>query len=334
MYEISSEIKEYLSFIRQEADFVDDSRPNDIVIRCPFCGDSRKNKNKGHLYVSRTIPVWYCHRCNLYGSLEYLLLYFGWTKPIQISHSKTFARKGKIKTFLESKPILPKFELGDQYVDQGKLQYLYGRHMLGEEQSWEDIGVVFSVTSFLEVNQIQGVDGIDESSIGFLSSDQGGMIVRFLDKDDKERYRRITFSPQRPCWKYVRTQFNNIRLVREDFCFSQYCLIAEGIPDALNVLNRGDILEGISDALAVDLLGTDILCVVAGKDLLFGLDICCLTTYNFLPKVIILKQQDFEIRKNVMQLLNSNCEHVDVLTNLHGEDFACETVKPIVSIQK
>lgn len=31
--------------------------------RCPFCGDTQKHKNKGHLYLNSTQGKWYCNCC-------------------------------------------------------------------------------------------------------------------------------------------------------------------------------------------------------------------------------------------------------------------------------
>ena len=45
-----------------------------IVIRCPYCGDSIKNPNHVHLYISLELPVFYCVRCSTGGTLYSLLL--------------------------------------------------------------------------------------------------------------------------------------------------------------------------------------------------------------------------------------------------------------------
>lgn len=43
------------------------------VIRCPYCGDSVKHLNKGHLYITKHIPVFYCVRCDTGGHILKLL---------------------------------------------------------------------------------------------------------------------------------------------------------------------------------------------------------------------------------------------------------------------
>lgn len=43
---------------------------NDYIGRCPFCGDSIKSKNHGHLYVSKRYPIYHCYRCEAKGFLK------------------------------------------------------------------------------------------------------------------------------------------------------------------------------------------------------------------------------------------------------------------------
>ncbi len=38
------------------------------IYRCPFCGDSRKRDDHGHLYVEIRKNVWHCHRCGERGN--------------------------------------------------------------------------------------------------------------------------------------------------------------------------------------------------------------------------------------------------------------------------
>jgi len=49
------------------------SKPEHYIIRCPYCGDSVKHFNKGHLYISKLQPVFYCVRCDTGGHISKLL---------------------------------------------------------------------------------------------------------------------------------------------------------------------------------------------------------------------------------------------------------------------
>jgi DNA-directed RNA polymerase subunit RPC12/RpoP len=45
---------------------------NDFVGRCPFCGDSVKNKNHAHFHVGKRYPVYHCFRCGAKGFIKSL----------------------------------------------------------------------------------------------------------------------------------------------------------------------------------------------------------------------------------------------------------------------
>lgn len=49
--------------------FVKDGPGDEKIFRCPLCGDSQKNLNKGHLYLNRSTGNWKCHRCGEEGGL-------------------------------------------------------------------------------------------------------------------------------------------------------------------------------------------------------------------------------------------------------------------------
>ncbi len=49
-------------------------RPNNIICRCPYCGDSSKHHNKGHLYIAKDKPVFHCVRCDSSGHISRLLI--------------------------------------------------------------------------------------------------------------------------------------------------------------------------------------------------------------------------------------------------------------------
>ncbi|MGB9825360.1 MAG: hypothetical protein ACPLRU_01695, partial [Desulfofundulus sp.] len=48
--------------------FVKKGPGNERIYRCPFCGDSAKHPNKGHLYINAGTGVFKCHRCGEEGN--------------------------------------------------------------------------------------------------------------------------------------------------------------------------------------------------------------------------------------------------------------------------
>ena len=49
------------------------NKTDHYIIRCPYCGDSYKHPNKGHLYIAKQMPVFYCVRCDTGGHIAKLL---------------------------------------------------------------------------------------------------------------------------------------------------------------------------------------------------------------------------------------------------------------------
>lgn len=49
--------------------FIKDGPGVEKIFRCPFCGDSIKNPNKGHFYLNAREGAWKCHRCGEQGNL-------------------------------------------------------------------------------------------------------------------------------------------------------------------------------------------------------------------------------------------------------------------------
>lgn len=42
---------------------------SDLILRCPFCGDSQHHLHKGHFYVNIETGVYHCYRCDISGKL-------------------------------------------------------------------------------------------------------------------------------------------------------------------------------------------------------------------------------------------------------------------------
>ena len=79
------------------------SRKSDYYLfRCPYCGDSKKSENKGHLYASTLKPVFYCVRCGYGGHIKTLIADLGSNIEIpadfeSIANDIKYNRKQKIR---------------------------------------------------------------------------------------------------------------------------------------------------------------------------------------------------------------------------------------------
>ncbi len=112
----------------------------EFSIRCPFCGDSAKNKQHTHLYASKYIlpdypqPVFYCMRCGESGTIKKLL------RQLKISASKV---EIEVPT-ISSENIRENIYFERNNKRQDKIEYVKQRLNLQELPKWIDDTIVDS----------------------------------------------------------------------------------------------------------------------------------------------------------------------------------------------
>lgn len=180
-----------------------------VVVRCPFCGDSKKSKHKGHFYIrvrpAEDEPIWYkCHRCATGGvmdsyTLGLLSLYDDevdmLAKEHQTNMTRQFGSKGLRVSDIKKIKLLP--PLNNAYT-RAKLNYLNNR--LGIKLTQEDIfkyKIVFNLKDFLSYNNIKTltrnpkvIDELDELYVGFLSTNNEFINFRIIDDSLINKYRK------------------------------------------------------------------------------------------------------------------------------------------------
>jgi hypothetical protein len=77
---------------------------NEIIIFCPYCDDSTRPKaNHGHLYISKSMPVFNCFRCSSSGNLIRLLIDIGFDDEDILKYLSNFIRYKTIKDYYKVK---------------------------------------------------------------------------------------------------------------------------------------------------------------------------------------------------------------------------------------
>lgn len=265
------------------------SAKTEIVTRCPYCGDSRKDPYKGHLYIQNQPPYkYFCQRCQSSGVTNRNLLQllecenFVILNQIQREYEE-YSRKVKVKygsnlSFLSNKKIVfPR----PTHKDKMKVKYLEER--LGITITDEDIDrykIVFSITNFLKENKIDileknknnkqftsNIYKIENFCVGFLSADKSTIIFRSMDPSKTYyRYNNFTIFPEVDSKKtYVLS--NALDLNSKVFDIH----ITEGIFDIIGVFNHVKNKEMNPNSLYI---------ANAGKSYL--------VTSNFIKKLSIL----------------------------------------------
>jgi len=77
----------------------------EIIIHCPFCDDALRKKalSHGHLYLSTSIPVFSCFRCNSSGTLLTLLLQTGFDDQDVLKYISSFIKINFTKDYFRTR---------------------------------------------------------------------------------------------------------------------------------------------------------------------------------------------------------------------------------------
>ena len=192
------------------------SSKNELMIRCPYCGDSQKSELHTHMYIGLDNEFcfpYYCQKCTSSGIvdrdflkdinvLDYILM----GELEKLNKKNAYNQKNRksvnttydIKSLMKRKPlIIPEFKGTSREV--AKLDYINSRYSfdLEPEQYIQGYKVIFSFKKFVEENELEEIylndymlKNIIRNYIGFLSSDQSYIIFRNIDPNCRknERY--------------------------------------------------------------------------------------------------------------------------------------------------
>lgn len=213
----------------------------DLITLCPKCERDRYNtsRNHGHLYISKTEPIFRCFRCDYKGIIPFILNeyklnledYFD-SDLLKMNWSKTSVDKFQNKEINSDIIIRDNTAKDEDYNKDNKIKYLSSRIYKFEEIDKSDI--IFDIKSFLEYNNIQHqikdnlLQYINSNFIGFLCTRKSTLVCRNIDPESKFRYynvnlKRIFFKDFYS--KELNKNSNNI-------------LLCEGIFDLLNIINN------------------------------------------------------------------------------------------------
>ena len=184
-----------------------------VVVRCPFCGDSRNSQLHAHMYINckvdgRNHPVFMCQRCGQSGIfdsyvLELLDIYDNDVellyKSYKVNMSKQFGGKSEYKNKI--KDIQLPMPLNNANTIR-KIKYIEDR--LGIKLKSKDISkykLVFNLVDFLQINNINKftrnekiIEAIDNQYIGFLSINKEYLNCRNIGEIDNYLKRYINYN--------------------------------------------------------------------------------------------------------------------------------------------
>jgi len=196
MIELDSE--KFILHLQQSLKFV---RPNRlrtaVIVRCPYCGDSQKSFNKGHLNIKIDDPrcfLWRCARCGEGGIVNYKFLkdlecYDPELIEMGLANSLNSRNYHKNKPTFSLNNVFKKYkfinEITDTELSEEKLDYVSNRLNIEiTPKLAKKLKIVTDFYKFLDNNELEitesnnMIDYIQKNAVGFLSWDNSMIIFR------------------------------------------------------------------------------------------------------------------------------------------------------------
>ena len=316
----------------------------EVVIRCPFCGDSQKDMRDAHFYIGletqydnenyQVPPKYHCFLCNkggiLTGNLLLEMLNYNIDDEPLIYELNIIANK-----FKNTRTVKSKFKKYDyttigccekSQLDMEKLDYINNRLgiNLTIDQALKD-KIVFNLLYFLYYNGINKVNVNDEELndisnyfIGFLSIDNSFIIFRNCSNKEmrlsslKKRYKKYQ----------IVGNDKDISLIK------YYCLPSTIDALSLNPINI-HIAEGPFDILSIcynlnkNNRYNNIYIAAGGKGY-FGAVKSIIDTLKLSPNIRIHIYPDNDIDDNKLKLYLKRFTEINIPTYLHRNIYPGE----------
>ena len=234
------------------------TKKDEINIRCPFCGDSKRDPHKGHMYIRTCAPYkYFCQKCNSTGIVSSYLLnklrvnnatllsaidkgYYEYQQSLSKRHGNQL--RGFNSKALDFIPT----EYGE--LESKKIEYVIDR--LGitmDESELSKYKMILNFGDFFKKNEFDisnrfkteadkklAMD-LQNYCVGFLSLDKSTINCRSLDPDKTGfRYKQFTIFPD----NYESKKFYSFGT---DVDLSLLChdiIITEGVMDIIGIYNH------------------------------------------------------------------------------------------------
>lgn len=211
--------------------FVD--KGSHYMMFCVFCNDATRkdNPSHGHCYVSKELPVYYCHRCNSAGTILKLLFYTNFQDSDTINQLKGFVKFNFVKDYIYQKQT-PKTNYYDtvRYVKNKIFNINKEDLELFENYVYQRLGCINYSEFFIYPDYINPYNNeVNLLSVCFNNNVNQFIEGRFINPFQNLRYKK---NKQHYHYYFQEWSFEKINNV----------IIAEGIFDLLNtyIYNKFD----------------------------------------------------------------------------------------------
>lgn len=189
------------------------SNKSELMMRCPFCGDSIKHANSTHLYIkmpeSDKEPfLYYCQRCKSSGIIDK-----DFFRALKIKDSSllidviSYNKKATKNKPKYSKSMSKRYLFIPNVIKRNKLNVYklnYINQRLGINLTFNDLErykIILNLYDLLDINNIQTLsckekmsDTLDKNFIGFVSFDNNYIIMRNLSKTNMKEMRYYNYN--------------------------------------------------------------------------------------------------------------------------------------------
>ncbi|MCK9439347.1 MAG: hypothetical protein WC188_03250 [Candidatus Caldatribacteriota bacterium] len=118
-----TKIPEIVNHLKNTSNYYKESG-GEIIIFCPYCDDaSRPKASHGHMYISKTMPVFNCFRCSSSGNLVRLLIDTNFTDEDILKYLSSFIRYKNVKDYYRSKKKIAKLKQIQETVILKNLEF-------------------------------------------------------------------------------------------------------------------------------------------------------------------------------------------------------------------
>jgi len=179
----------------------------EVRVRCPYCGDSKKDKTHAHMYIEMTPPFkFYCQKCTTAGvlntqTLRDLGIFNSDLSSSIIEANKSIKTSTNQKTVINRRnPVLNRIESASSVNAVNYFNARFGTSFTNEEIV-DKFKAITNAAQFFADNYIRvPLDVYNRpqydfiNAIGFLSSDGTHVIFRDITGQQKKRYFNLDLS--------------------------------------------------------------------------------------------------------------------------------------------